>query len=114
VQDDMNNIGGLEMKKTDWMSQTEKPDYNGVYERKNLSKPGSLETYCLYRNGWHVDCETIEAAAQSREKPGLNYSRTEGGLRVIEIGKGPNMQWRGLANRPKGIKIEISDKYKYI
>lgn len=105
------------MELSEWHSRSLKPDFNGVYECRNLSKPDSAHTYCLYKNGWHVDCETIEAAYRSTEKFRHN-SVFKGTPKVIifglEVEERPILQWRGLANKPRGLKIEASDKWTYI
>lgn len=104
------------MKLSEWFESYVKPDLNGVYERRNLSAPGSRNTFCLYRNGWHEDCATVEQAALSKMKAGLNgmvYDEN-GKAKSWKIYPPPRIQWRGLADRPKGITVETSDKYDHV
>lgn len=104
------------MEYSKWHGRNERPDYNGVYEWMDLSKPDAPTTYRLYKKGWHIDCNTIDAAYRSTEKHNespFNFE-TRGSTKALKMGgviESPKFQWRGLAKQPRGMKIEGSDKW---
>jgi len=81
-----------------------------------LTKLDAPNKYSLYRNGWHVECNTIEEAYYSLEKnsgPSLNFE-IKGTTKTLKIGGNmiaKNLQWRGLAKKPIGMQFENSDKW---
>ncbi len=99
---------------SEWLDHHIKPDVNGVYQRRNTSKPDSPITYSLYKRGWHVDCATPEEAARAVEKQCLSSLLPRVTSFKIGIDKLPTIQWRGLVNKPAGLKPETSDKYDKI
>lgn len=107
------DIGGTNWVLTEWKSCKEKPDLNGVYQCRDLSKPDAPYTYSLYRCGWHVDCATKNEAALAKEKRAVRKLLGMGlELReMFKINAENDIQWRGLAKRPPGIPAESSDKW---
>ncbi len=99
---------------SEWFDHYETPDLNGVYQRRNTSKPDAPVTYSLYRRGWHVDCATPEEAARAVERECLSALLPKLTSFKIGVDKRPTIQWRGLAERPVGLKPEPSDKYDNI
>ena len=104
------------MEYSEWHDHGDKPDLNGIYQRRDLSEPDVPNKYSLYRNGWHVECDTIKEAYYSIEKhrgPSLNYEM-KGTTKSLKIGGNmiaKNLQWRGLAEKTTGMKYESSDKW---
>ncbi len=110
--------------RTGWLCRTnEKPDYEGVYECRDASVPNAPITFCLYKDGWHVGYETIEAARRATEKfvkPSIEFE-IRGRVKVWTVGKNtedqnnePKWEWRGLAKKPSDWKIVASDKWKKV
>lgn len=101
------------MEYSEWREHGDKPDLNGIYQRRDLSKPDAPHKYSLYRNGWHVECDTIKEAYYSIERH--SGSPFMGGpLKSFTLSEGmpaQKLQWRGLAKPPKGMKFENSDKW---
>lgn len=75
---------------------------------------------CLYKDGWYIGYDTIEAARSSTEKyvkkSGIEFE-IRGNVKAWvvkrtseERSNEPNWEWRGLAKQPKGLKIVASDK----
>lgn len=107
------------MEFSEWTNQNEKPDFNGVYQFRDTSKPDGTFTYSLYKNGWHVECATIEDAYRATAKAGSDKELHEviGTSKVFKVNRygTPNiLEWRGLAKITEGETYTQSDKWSRI